>query len=224
LKGFGKKDIFFARELGGKWAAPIHLDARINSKEDDFGLITDLNSKEGYFSSSREKSDDIFRFYTHIPQLFACDAMQTNKCCIEFWDEEYPGVDSLPVVYEWNFSDGATALGLRVSHCFPGAGTHWASLNIIDDRTDSTFYTQDTMEFEILDHEQPFITGNDPGMVDSPMVFSGIDSNLPGFVIEQYIWDFGDGGFAEGPEVEHVYAKPGSYMVKLGLKGRVEAG
>jgi len=56
------------------------------------------------------------------------------------------------------------------------------------------------------------------------MVYSGINSNLPGFVIEQYIWDFGDGGFAEGPEVEHVYENRGLYEVKLGLKGHMEGG
>jgi len=220
--GLGGKDIFLTRREDGDWMRPLHLEYPLNSEADDFGLVTDGDFSEGFLSTNREQSDDIYRFYTHIPQLFACKDMQTNNYCYEFWDEEFPGIDSLPVVYEWSFSDGTTTRGLRVTHCFPGAGAHWASLNIIDDRTDSTFYTQDTVEFEIRDHEQPFITTGVSRVKNAPVAFSGLHSNLPGFVIEQYIWDFGDGGFAEGPEVEHVYENPGSYMVKLGLRGRME--
>jgi len=220
--GLGGKDIFLTRFEGGQWMSPFHLEYPLNSEEDDFGLVTNGDFSEGFLSTSREKSDDIYRFYTHIPQLFDCEAMQTNNYCYEFWDEEYPGMDSLPVIYEWSFSDGTSTRGLRVTHCFPGAGAHWAKLNIIDDRTDSTYYTQSLLEFEITEHEQPFITSSETGVVDDSMVFSGIDSNLPGFVIEQYIWDFGDGGFTEGPEVEHVYETSGFYEVKLGLKGHME--
>jgi len=222
--GLGGKDIFLTRLVDRHWMNPVHLEHPLNSEEDDFGLVTNGDFSEGFLSTSREKSDDIYRFYTHIPQLFDCEAMQTNNYCFEFWDEEYPGIDSMPVIYEWSFSDGVSKRGLRVTHCFPGAGSHWARLNIIDDRTDSTFYTQSLLEFEITDHEQPFITSDETGVVDVAMEFNGIHSNLPGFVIEQYIWDFGDGGFAEGPEVEHVYGNSGLYEVKLGLKGYMEGG
>jgi len=220
--GLGGKDIFLTRWEDGQWMQPLHLEYPLNSEADDFGLVTDGDFSEGYLSTNREQSDDIYKFYTHIPQLFACEDMQTNNYCYEFWDEEFPGIDSLPVVYEWSFSDGTTTRGLRVTHCFPGAGAHWASLNIIDDRTDTTFFTQDTVEFEILDHEQPFITTGVSKVENAPVAFSGLNSYLPGFVIEQYIWDFGDGGFAEGPEVVHVYENPGSYVVKLGLRGHME--
>ncbi len=222
--GLGGKDIFLTRYEGGQWMSPFHLEYPLNSEEDDFGLVTKGDFSEGFLSTSREKSDDIYRFYTHIPQLFDCEAMLTNNYCYEFWDEEFPGTDSLPVIYEWSFSDGTSTRGLRVTHCFPGPGAHWARLNIIDDRTDSTFYTQDSLEFLITEHEQPFNTSSETGVVEDSMAFSGIHSNQPGFVIEQYIWDFGDGGFAEGSEVEHVYETSGSYEVRLGLKGHMEGG
>jgi len=220
--GLGGKDIYLSRKDGQQWMDPIHLEYPLNSEKDDFSLITNEDLSEGYLSSNRERSDDIFRFYTSIPQLFDCDSMLTNNYCFEFWDEEYPDVDSLPVVYEWTFSDSTKVQGLRVSHCFPGAGSHWARLNIIDNRTDSTFFTQSSREFEIIDHKQPFIASKDEGGVDEAIVFNGLQSHLPGFQVEQYIWDFGDGGFTEGPEVEHAYGNTGTYMVKLGLKGRPE--
>jgi hypothetical protein len=218
--GLGGKDIFLSRPDGKQWKSPVHLESPLNSEKDDFGLFTDENFSQGYLSSNREQSDDIFKFYTHIPQLFDCDSMLANNHCYEFWDEEFPGIDSLPVVYEWSFSDGSKVEGLIVTHCFENAGAHWAKLNIIDNRTDSTFYMQSSLEFVLTDHEQPFISSEGAGHVNDTIAFDGLDSHLPGFVIEQYIWDFGDGGFAEGPHVEHIYGESGTYMVKLGLKGR----
>lgn len=219
--GLGGKDIFLSRYEDGLWKSPIHLEYPLNSKEDDFGLVTNGDFSEGFLSTSREKSDDIYRFYTHIPQLIDCEPMQKNNFCYEFWDEDFPGNDSLMLTHEWTFSDGTTVTGVRVIHCFPGAGPHWAKLNIIDERTDTTFYSQSSLGFELIEHEQPFITSEKTGVVDTPMLFSGVDSNLPGFVVEQYIWEFGDGRFSEGPMVEHLYEKSGSYSVRLGLKGRM---
>ena len=219
--GLGGKDIFLTRLEEDKWISPIHLEYPINSKEDDFGLITDGDFSEGYLSTSRERSDDIYRFYTHIPQLIDCDSMQANNYCYEFWDEDFPGNDTLQLTHEWTFSDGDTATGVRVSHCFPSAGPHWAKLSIIDERTDTTFYSQSSLGFELIEHEQPFISSEKTGVVDAPMIFSGANSNVPGFMIEQYIWEFGDGAFAEGPMVEHHYEYSGTYSVRLGLKGHM---
>ncbi|MDI9602479.1 MAG: PKD domain-containing protein [Acidobacteriota bacterium] len=36
---------------------------------------------------------------------------------------------------------------------------------------------------------------------------------------ERFVWDFGDGSTAEGPVVEHTYAKPGAYEVRLTCRG-----
>ena len=219
--GLGEKDIFLTRFDGENWIDPLHLEYPLNSEKDDFGLVTNGEFSEGYLSSNREKSDDIYRFFTRIPQLFDCDTMLSNNYCYEFWDKEFPGIDSLPVIYEWLFSDGTKIQGLSVDHCFPGAGAHWAKLSIVDNRTGSTFFVQSTLEFEITDHEQPYISSNEAGIVGQSMTFSGLQSHVPDFVIEQYIWDFGDGGFAEGSRTEHTFGQRGTYTVKLGLKGSV---
>lgn len=62
--GLGGLDIYFAPLAGGGNApAIVHLDAPINSKMDDFGLITDASRSTGYFSSNRlNGDDDLFRF------------------------------------------------------------------------------------------------------------------------------------------------------------------
>jgi PKD domain/WD40-like Beta Propeller Repeat len=217
--GLGKKDLFMSTEIPNGWIAPVHLDPPINSPYDDFSLITDSTFTSGYFASDRNKSDDIFRFKMKIPLLYNCDTLKENQYCFQFWDEKYPGADSLPVEYEWQFSDGAVLKGLSVEHCFAGAGKYWAKLNIVDNATSSTFFTQTSMEFDIKDFEQPYITSKDTTGVLEEIKFSGLKSNLPGFIIEDYIWDFGDGDFITGSDVSHSFKKEGAYNVKLGLKG-----
>ena len=217
--GLGKKDIFVTRWKENKWITPTNLQAPINSINDDFGLITDSTLSNGYFSSDREKTDDIYKFSTMVPQLFDCDTLKENQYCFEFWDETCHAIDSLPVIYEWEFSDGFKIRGLKVEHCFPGAGDYSAKLNIVDSLTDTAFFTQTSLEFKIIDIVQPYITCRDTSLNNEEMKFSGLSSNLPGFKIEEYIWDFGDGDFTTGPEVRHKFIKPGVYVVKLGVSG-----
>jgi PKD domain/WD40-like Beta Propeller Repeat len=218
--GLGKKDLFMSRETSAGWSIPLHLDPPINSPFDDFSLITDSAFTSGYFSSDRNGSDDIFRFETEIPQLFNCDTLKKNQYCFQFWDDKYPGADSLPVVYEWQFSDGSVIKGLTVEHCFPGAGKYRAKLNIVDNTTSNTFFTRSDMEFEIKDFEQPYIISKDTAVESEQIKFSALKSNLPGFVVKKYIWDFGDGDFMTGSEVVHSFKKEGVYNVKLGLTGK----
>ena len=219
-KGLGKKDIFMSTQTINGWTSPLNLDPPINSTGDDFSLITDSTFTLGYFASDRNRSDDIFRFETKIPQLFNCDTMKVNQYCFRFWDEKYSGADSLNVEYQWQFSDSTVLKGLSVEHCFPGAGKYWARLIIVDHTTSETFLTQSSMEFEIEDFEQPFITSKDTSGVLEEIKFSGLRSNLPEFLIDEYIWDFGDGNFTTGAEAVHTYKKDGVYNVKMGVSGK----
>ncbi|RDB02833.1 OmpA family protein [Runella aurantiaca] len=72
--GYGGLDLYYAvlSKDGTKVIEVIHLDAPINSKADDFGLITDAARTTGYFSSNRrEGDDDIYRF-TRESSLYEC--------------------------------------------------------------------------------------------------------------------------------------------------------
>jgi len=218
-RGLGNKDIFVTRWREEGWVTPTDLQAPINSEFDDFGFITDSVFSSGYFSSHRDKTDDIYKFSTLVPQLFDCDTIKNNQYCYKFWDEKYLGEDSLSVIYEWEFSDGFKIRELQVEHCFPGAGKYSAKLNIIDKTTGSTFLTQSSLEFELTDFVQPYIVSRDAALNNEKMDFNGLSSNLPGFTIDKYIWDFGDGDFTTGAEVSHKFIKPGVYGVKLGVSG-----
>ena len=218
-EGFGKKDIYLTSQVDGEWITPVHLDAHINSRADDFGLITDMNGEEGYFSSNRKRNDDIYKFVTDIPPFHNCDSLQKNYYCYLFYDEGFMDIDTMPLSYEWSFSDGIREKGIEVEHCFPGPGKYTVELNIIDNNTGNTFFTQSSFELEITDAEQPFISSPDAFIRKKEMEFSGLKTYLPGMEIEEYYWDFGDGTKAKGAETTHTYDKKGSYMVELGVTG-----
>jgi outer membrane protein OmpA-like peptidoglycan-associated protein len=82
-KGLGGLDIYYAPLVNGASAGPVeHLDAPINSDQDDFGMITDGNRKGGYFCTNRQKgNDDIFRFVRES-SLYGC-----RNLTLRFYDE-----------------------------------------------------------------------------------------------------------------------------------------
>ena len=223
LKGFGKKDIFFTRELQGEWAVPVLLKAHINSSADDFGLITDLNSKEGFFSSNRQGKDDIYTFSTTFPQFYSCDSLKKNFYCYAFSDESSMKIDSLPLSYMWRFSDGERASGLEVEHCFPGAGNYLVELHIIDNNTGNTFFTQSSFEVEISDVEQAYITSPDALISQELTAFDAMATNLPELEVEEYYWEFGDGTRLRGAEVEHAFDRKGKYKIQLMVTGKPDS-
>ena len=52
------------------------------------------------------------------------------------------------------------------------------------------------------------------------MIFSGLQSYLPGYEIISYVWDFGNGERKDGPEVNMTFKETGDYRVNMGLKLR----
>ncbi len=65
--GLGGLDILYTlQNEDGSWQQAQNLNAPFNSDKDDFGLILDLETKNGYFSSDRaggQGKDDIYSFY-----------------------------------------------------------------------------------------------------------------------------------------------------------------
>ena len=72
-KGMGGLDVFFAALTNGTVVQSVeHLNAPINSPQDDFGLIADGTRRGGYFSSNRrDGNDDIYRFVRES-SLYGC--------------------------------------------------------------------------------------------------------------------------------------------------------
>ncbi len=65
--GLGGLDIFLSNKKNEVWQMPVNLGAPINSCMDDFALLYDKESDNGYFCSNRDGNgnDDLF-FYKHV--------------------------------------------------------------------------------------------------------------------------------------------------------------
>ena len=74
--GLGNLDIYASKLDKGVFQEPIHLDAPLNSKADDFAFIVNPEKKTGYFSSNRsggKGDDDIYSFVEEEPIEFECN-------------------------------------------------------------------------------------------------------------------------------------------------------
>jgi outer membrane protein OmpA-like peptidoglycan-associated protein len=215
--GMGKKDIFFSRFSGKDWLTPVRLDPPVNSEFDDFGIVTDTLISEGYFSSNRNKTIDIYHFKTNFPQIFYTNVQKENQYCFVFQDSGEISVDTLSLRYEWDFGDGTKASGEIVKHCFSGPGNYSIRLDIIDRLTRSLFFSKLSYNLSLRDFEQPYINSPDVSVKGETINFDGLKSNYPGYKVLYYSWDFGDGTRLLGESVKHGYNESGEFSVNLGL-------
>jgi hypothetical protein len=216
-KGFGGKDLFYTQEINKEWITPVHLDSAINSTADDFGIVIDSTYENGYFSTNRQKTDDIFSFSLAPVEFTNCDTIKENKYCFTFYDEKQRLIDTIPAIYQWDFGDGIMHLGKEVKYCFPGPGKYSVKLTIIDELTYDTIAKQVEYKTELENINQANINSDIAGLVDKSISFKGVLTDLKGFRITDYFWNFGDGFKPGGPLISNTFKKKGEYIVKLGL-------
>ena len=216
-EGFGGKDLYYTQEINGEWLAPVHLDSSINSPADDFGIVIDSTLENGYFSTNRRKTDDIFSFSSALVEFTDCDTIKENNYCFTFYDERHQIIDTILATYQWDFGDGIISIGKEVKHCFPGPGNYSVKLSIIDDLTGDFIAKQVEYKVELENIEQAYINSSDVGIADKLISFEGVISDLKGIRITDYFWDFGDCFRSGGPLMNTTFRKKGEYMVKLGL-------
>jgi len=215
--GLGKKDIFISKHSGNAWLKPVALDPPINSEHEDFGIVTNRLVDEGYFSSNRGKSPDIYRFKMNFPQIFFPVLQRENQYCFRFSDPGFIETDSLKLSFQWNFGDGKSASGSEVWHCFPGPGKYDVKLDLIERESGNRYFNKLSFTLVLKAVEQPFINAPLTVMAGEKTWIDGLQSNLPGYNILNYFWDFGDGIRTSGNIVEHTFDKAGEYTVNLAL-------
>jgi hypothetical protein len=215
--GMGGKDIFLSHQEDGKWQQPVSLDPPVNSTFDDFGIITDSYIGEGYFSSNREKTLDIYKFRTNIPQIFYTQIQKENQYCFSFRDSGSIAVDTTYLKFVWDFGDGYISEGETARHCYRGAGTRTVKLDVIDRESDALFFTKLIYDLKLSDYKQPYISSADFASPGETIEFSGSGEAFPGYTAVEYSWDFGDGQKTQGQKVKFSYAEPGVHIVRLGL-------
>jgi outer membrane protein OmpA-like peptidoglycan-associated protein len=217
----GGLDIFISRNVHGEWQQAQRLPEPVNSGKDDFAYVCDASGSKGYFSSSRNGSDDIFEFLLPMPAFNACDSLIATNYCFEFFQEGEIPADGLPLAYEWDLGDGTKVRSLSADHCFKEPGTYDVRLNIIDTLTGEVFYNEASHRLEIGLPEQPLIISADTCKPGQAIRFEGSGKNLRSFDAASYYWDFGDSYLDTGKTVMHTFSHAGIYQVRLGVTSAV---
>jgi hypothetical protein len=212
---FGSQDIYYSVLYYGEWSDPILLGEPINSSYDDFAFSAYPDGQSGYFTSSRKRNDNIYGFTSVIIRKESCNPLEINEFCYEFYEVNAVQFDTIPFQYEWDFGDGTKTLGARAKHCFAGPGTYIVRLNALDLVTRKIQFNEATYELEISLVEQPYITAPDTCRVGEQVAFDSKETNLPGWTIGRYYWNFGDESAEEGATVMKVFNLPGVYDVQL---------
>jgi outer membrane protein OmpA-like peptidoglycan-associated protein len=209
----GGKDIFYTLIKNKKWITPIHLDADINSPDDDFGLITDANFEHGYFSSNRKRNTDIYSFVADIPQFGICSEQADSEQCFRFFDERF--TDTLHLNHEWDFGNGVKKKGISIEQCFSKPGKYLAVLSIVHHFVDSTYYIRDEYPFEIQSVSSPYILSEDATVVNRQENFNALVTNTTEI---KYYWNFGSGFSDQKSLANNTFNVPGDYTISLGIQ------
>lgn len=210
-------DIYYSEYIDDLWTIPVVLPEPFNSGADDYGLIMNPAMDTGYFVTDRLKSSDIFLVSSTIPTFYSCSPQQENDYCYIFYESNNAEVDTTAFAYEWNLGDGTRKRSLKVEHCYAAPGIYNVELNVIDKLTNEVYFSQANYRLVVENIEQPYITVQDSVFAGDQIAFSGRESYFKDFEIGGYFWDFGDGNRSTSMNATHVYTRPGTYEVQLGL-------
>ena len=119
------------------------------------------------------------------------------------------------VSYAWDFGDGRTGQGRRVTHKYTAVGQYEAHLTVTDNEQ-GTNRAERTIEISKNSPPDAEIRIRpDEGTNLDTYTFDGSRSTDADGVIREFSWKFGDGARGQGQSVEHSYNKGGDYTVEL---------
>jgi len=117
--------------------------------------------------------------------------------------------------YVWDFNDGTGTEGSAVDHRFARPGRYAVTLRVEDDAGPPCNVATDRLLVTVNAPPTARAGVDRRAAVDEVLTFDGARSTDVDGEITSWHWDFGDGESAEGPVVEHVFAAPGTYEVRL---------
>ncbi|MFI5274191.1 MAG: PKD domain-containing protein [Ktedonobacterales bacterium] len=127
------------------------------------------------------------------------------------------------LTYSWNFADGDTASGVKVTHTFTGAkfGKSFVSLIVTDSRGARSVATSPIIVVQQLPKAALAASSTDLGTGEN-VTFDASQSSAPtvppGDQLASYTWSFGDGSPALNtttPTVTHAYHKAGTFTASV---------
>ncbi|MDF1673919.1 MAG: PKD domain-containing protein [Vicingaceae bacterium] len=219
--GIGGLDLYLTQLIKNKWSTPKLLDAPINSEFDDFSIVWNKNGIEGYFASNRKGTDDIFKITitTPKPGFNECVPMEREYLCYEFYEEATVYVDSVEMIYEWDFGDGIKSNLLSVNHCYSKIGTYQVKLNILDKIIGKEYMEKAAFELIIKEVLQPKIILPETFVLGDEFSITVEQGKWKPYQIDNYYIDYGDLEITKNSALPHQYTTPGEKEIKVLVSG-----
>ena len=118
-----------------------------------------------------------------------------------------------PLLYQWDFGDGTFAAGPLVNHEYMATGSYTVTLTVMDGSNPPAIATK--VVTVLAGEPIAQFTSTDSTFINTPEVFDASLTTDPNGDPLMFEWHFGDGQIANGINVTHAYALPGTYNVEL---------
>ncbi len=161
----------------------------------------------------------------------AADAGSDIEKCLKSIDDKYAVIldgsrskdpDGDELIYFWDFGDGNTTEGKKVTHEYDKSGSYTARLTVSDSSGLACSSNTDSVNVKLNKPPLAAIRGDTTACVDSSLNFDGSGSQTESGESLSYHWDFGDGHTATDTRVSHKYDKGGIYKVVLTVDDRMD--
>lgn len=129
--------------------------------------------------------------------------------------------DGSIVSFEWDFGDGSTGSGERVSHRYDAANTYTVLLVVTDDQGATASANQAVTVSLGQPPVASFTFSPTAPQAGQPVTFDASSSFDPDGSIVEYRWNWGDGTSPEvrqGPTRVHNFATSGTFTVRLTIR------
>ena len=144
--------------------------------------------------------------------VFHFDASESTDPAIAVTPQSGHSITS----YQWQFGDGASANGKKVTHKYGVVGNFVVILTVNDNGGSAA----SQRGIEVTKNSPPIarftVKPGLSGTTNTVFIFDGSNSSDPDGRIKNYKWDFGDGSKSQGKAiVEHTYKNEGNYNASL---------
>ncbi len=211
-EGFGGFDIFYSIYDDG-WTEPVLLREPINSSSDDYSCFMFDDELSGFFASNRDGVDDIFHFKYEIEFCPSPNEVVEDIYCFTFFEDSGLDTDTIPLDYQWEFSDGGKEFGIEVDHCFPGPGYYEVFLHAVDSVTGDFQYAVAEYELELEETKQVYFSLPDTVKLGEPVSITASLSGYGEVGDVEYFWELNDGEKVKGVTIQHIFRTKGIYRV-----------
>ena len=137
--------------------------------------------------------------------------------------EESTDADGSIAAYHWDFGDGSKAEGKQVKHIYAEPGRYQAVLTV-HDASGAANDLATTKQTVAVNFPPVADAGKDVTTCEQLIQFDGSGSTDPDQDPLAYTWDFGDQSTSQGVAVQHQFASPGLYPVRLQVDDKTGLG